>query len=237
MTRYYKIDSRKITFGEYWNISRNKIAVLLPWLCKIVGVQLNFSIAFPEPTTLRDRTVEKSHLLPDILRNLEAGMAELTAFGFHAPCFFSLKNLLMPGETGGVLLFDESGEVGASVTFVKYRGRECRVVGFISVLNDGSVLSTTDKRPEYNPPPGIEVQRIMGATPQQLWSAHHQTLEKYKVSNPPRKFVLPDAYEELFDQVTRKMFEHNVRRGLWVEMTPEEISAARQKLPPATIQN
>jgi hypothetical protein len=233
MTRYYKVDSRKITFVEYWRLSSTFSGFLGGCVNKMLGRRMKLSEGIPEPTTFRDRIAQKEELLPHLVANLENGVADCVTLGFGSICYFNVKNKLNPGESGGVHLLHESGEVAVTIVHVKLRARERTVIGFISLLSDGKTIATSNKRPEFNNPPGVEIERLVGGGVAALWQRHSQRLERVRDATPPRKLIFPAAYEELFEAMTKKVFEHNVRRGLWVEMTALEIVFAKLKLPPA----
>jgi hypothetical protein len=229
MTRYYKVDGRKITFLEYWRLSRKKTTAIRAWLRKILGNPVSPSLGFTEATSWNEQVVDPNQLPQQVLRALEPAVQDCAEIGFRNPYYHCLRDRLGPGESGGVYLLHESGEVGGGVVFVRYGKLQSSVISFLSFLHDGQMLMTSNKRREFNSPLEPQIERLVGATAQELWKRHVQRIEKVRASNPPRKLSVPGAYQEWFDRITRVTFEHNVLRGLWVEMSADEVAALRQK--------
>jgi hypothetical protein len=232
MTRYYKVDSRNMTFMEYWRISSTFKGFLRGCIHKIFRLPMMLSDGIPEPTTFADRIAQKHELPPHLVAKLDAGAADFVKLGFGNICYYDAKNKLAPGETAAVNLLHESGEATVSMVAVKLPSRERMVMSLASLLEDGKVMVTTNRPSEFDDPPGFKIERIIASPASHLWQRHAQRLAKSKVSNPPRKFSAVDAYEEFFEVLIKNIFEHYVERGLWVEMTHDEIAAARKRLSP-----
>jgi hypothetical protein len=232
MTRYYKVDSRNITFAEYWRMSTSLRNFTLKCICKIIRLPLRFFEGIPEPTTFGDKILQKTELPPHLVEKLDAGVADFEKLGFGNICYYNTKNKLFLSETAGVHLLHGSGETTVTVVSVKLRKRERTVMSLASLLKNGRVNATSNRPAEYDDPPGVDIERMVGNSASQLWQRHSQKLEEIRVNEPLQKFSLPTAYEKLFEISTKKIFEHNVQRGLWVEMNPDEIAAARKRLPP-----
>jgi hypothetical protein len=232
MARYYKVDSRKITFVEYWRITSNFKGFFWGCIFKIFQLPVKLSDGIPEPTTLADRVAQKTELPPHLVEKLDAGVADYEKLGFGDVYYYNTKNKITSGESAGVHLLHASGETTATIVSVRVRGRERTVMSLSSLLENGGVIATSNRPAEYNNPPGLEIERMVGSNALQLWQRHSQKLEAMRMSEPLQKLLAAAAYEKLFEISTKRIFEYNVRRGLWVEMTPEEITVARKKLPP-----
>jgi hypothetical protein len=53
-----------------------------------------------------------------------------------------------------------------------------------------------------------------------------------KCSETPRRFPDDDSLRQWFDSKQLRFFEEQVRRGVFVRMTDDEVEVARRKLPP-----
>src|SRR5690348_9145404 len=98
--KYYKTDSRRISFREYWHLSRK--GFLLGWINKIRGVRMNLAAGFPEPQPFRDKIMERDQVPPPVLETLAGPMAELRQLGCEQFWFYRLKESLMPIFSYGV---------------------------------------------------------------------------------------------------------------------------------------
>jgi len=91
MADYYKIDSRKVTLREYWNILPSW-KVLIPWLAGRCNVSLLLGSGFGVPT-VREMEVGETGFPPLALTRLQPGLEESRRLGFHSPRFFTFENL------------------------------------------------------------------------------------------------------------------------------------------------
>src|ERR1700740_3133124 len=98
MTRYYKVDGGKITFLEYWRVSRKKTNAIRAWLRKILGNPISPSLGIAETTSLNEQLVDPNQLPPHVLRALGPAMQDCVGLGFRDPCYYCPKDRLAPGE-------------------------------------------------------------------------------------------------------------------------------------------
>ena len=78
--KYYKTDSRKISFREYWHISPK--GFWIAWLNKILGKQMNLSHGIPEPQPFKSRIIEPASIPCKILEKIDSEIHELKRLGF-----------------------------------------------------------------------------------------------------------------------------------------------------------
>ena len=114
MPRYLKANSLKITFREYWFLTRS-LNVLIPWVSKLLRIRLPLVRGLAEPTSFRDLKVEEAELLPEVREKLRGPMTAFQQLGFRTPWFHKDKQSLIPAQGGAVVLLHESGEAVAKV--------------------------------------------------------------------------------------------------------------------------
>jgi len=70
MAQCYRVDSRKITLREYWNILPSWKA-LVPWVAKWLNIQMPFGSGFRLPDTVRELEVAESEFSPHARAKLQ----------------------------------------------------------------------------------------------------------------------------------------------------------------------
>jgi len=229
--KYYKTDSRKISFREYYHLSNGKFVEA--WLYKIFGIPMKLARGIPEPQPFRDNIVEAAVIPAGILAKLNSGILELKKIGFNEFWFYTVKASLLGGTGYGVNALHSGLQTAGKVIHVTYKHRESFLYGFISELNDGKVLATTNHKRQFNPPPGQIVVRDIDASPARLLELHQRKLTELSAHNPPRTIGNLDQLAALDEKTARISFDDKVTRGVWVEMTAIEVTALRlEKLPP-----
>ena len=232
--KYYKTDSRRISFREYWNISSG-FGFMAAWLCKIFGVPLKLADGIPELVSFRERVIEAQLVPSGIAAKLNSGIIDLKKLGFDQFWFYTSKDSLIGGVAYGLQTLHSSYTTIGKVIFVSYRGRECVVVAFVSEPTDETLLGTTNNKQRFNNPPGYHVQRRLHATATQLWELHQNRLAALSQSNSPKTISDFDQVVMFEDKTSRMSYEHKIARGIWVEMTESEVMVLRAKaVPPGT---
>src|ERR1051326_9641198 len=91
MSDFYKIDSTRFTFREYWWSSRSP-AVLLAWLTKLLRIPVPCSSDDANVESLQPFEVVEETLPEDVRARFHPLVQELTACGFHSPVFHALDD-------------------------------------------------------------------------------------------------------------------------------------------------
>ncbi|HEV2695410.1 MAG TPA: hypothetical protein VG347_21120 [Verrucomicrobiae bacterium] len=229
--KYYKTDSRKISYVEYWHLSRK--GFLLGWWNKLIGKQMNLVRGIPGPTPLADRIISAGAVPAEIRHRLEHGISDLRAVGFDQFWYYSSKGSLTGGLSYAVEALHSSRQILAKVIYVFYRNRERTVIYLVSGLPNDTLLATTNKKRDFTPRPGHIVQRKVGADAKYLIDLHQQKLSQLTAGQPALVFNNLEAVTAFEDKFLRESYDHKIRRGTWVEMTEAEVAALRaQRTPP-----
>jgi Zn-dependent protease len=98
------------------------------------------------------------------------------------------------------------------------------VTSFGSPLKDGRVLVTSDMRPYFQSgPPNFIVERRVGASPSVLYEAHLKRLGQ--VPEADIQLIQTTTQRNAFvDDCEQQAVDFNVRRGLYVMVSPEELA-------------
>jgi len=233
--KYYKTDSRKISFREYWHISRK--GFLFGWLNKILGRRLNLITGIAGPQPFRDKLMARESLPPLMMERFDRATEELRRLGFDQFWIFGAKDSLTGGIGRGLLALHAAKTTTAKVIYASFRTRETQTTTLQSGLADGTVLATTNKKQDFNSRAGVLIERRVGAPASVLWERHQQKLEALRTSNPPGIFADFGAVADFEDALIQKTYDDRIRRGVWVEMTEAEVAALRAKRTPPPLRS
>src|SRR5882724_2095592 len=229
--KYYKTDSRKISFVEYWHLSRK--GFWLGWLNKLIGKQMNFIRGIPGPEPLASRIITADAVPAEIRQRLDHGISDLRQAGFDQFWYYTAKLSLTGGVSYAVEGLHSSRQIVAKVIYVIFKTRESFVTALISGFPDGTLLAPTIKKRDFTPPRKHVVQRQPGAGAPALLELHQRALAKLASRKAPQVFNNLEAVAAFEDIFLRESYEDKIKRGIWVEMTEAEVAALRAKtLPP-----
>jgi hypothetical protein len=201
-------------------------------LFKVLRIPLKLPAGIPEPQPLRDRLIDGNTIPRNISERLNSVIPEFRELGFDQFWFHTLKDVLMIASGYGVQALHSSHLVIGQILFVSYKARERFALAFVSRFSDGTILATTDTKPNFRPLPNYIVQRFPGAGARRLWELHQKKQAALSTSAAPLTFANFEQTAAFADEASRASFEDRIRRGIWVEMTEAEVAALRAKLPP-----
>lgn len=225
MKQYIKLDSRKVTCGEYWNIVHSP-AVVIAWALKLFHVPIKFGSGMPYVESTTEFEVPENEFSPQARHSLQPFLDNCLRTGFHSPHYFTYQSLRRETCTSAVTLLHPSGvtvRLTHSVNVNSSRGKT--VIALLNELRDGTFLITANQRKQFNSMPGLVAHRLIGAGPQQLFESHRRTLDALPINNPVQPVKSVEMLNELWDRYERKSNDHNLQRGIYVLMTPEEVAA------------
>jgi len=223
--KYYKTDSRKISYREYWHLSRK--GFWLAWLNKLRGKRMNFIRGIPGPQPLADRLVEPDAMPREILERLAPAVLDLEKLGFNQSWYYTNPQSLTEGVGYGVIGLHSSRCILSKAIYVSYKSRERFIIALVSGFADGTILGTTNKKRDFNSPPRHVVQRRVGADAECLFNLHQKKLARMGRGNRPEMLngqVEVAAFEDRFMQ---QSYADKIKRGIWVEMAEAEVTALR----------
>jgi hypothetical protein len=153
--------------------------------------------------------------------------------GFDQFWLSGAKNSLTGGISHGLVALHPAKTTIAKVLYALFRTREVQVTMFESKLANGTILGTTNKRRDFDPQPGVIIERHVGERAASLWQRHQKKLKALPADNPPVMFGGFEQVAAFEDKLVRDIYDNKIRRGIWVEMTEAEVAALRAKrLPP-----
>src|SRR5215207_2208925 len=109
MSEYYKVDGRKITLREYWNISRSWTA-LVAWIAARLGAPIDSGVAFRQPESVAVMEVPESELSPQARAKLQPLLEQCLQLGFHSPRYYLHESVRREVRTFFIAMLHRSGE-------------------------------------------------------------------------------------------------------------------------------
>ncbi len=230
-SQYFKVDPRRITLREYWNISPSW-KVLIPWIAGRLGVAMDFGSAFRHFASCRELLVEVTALSPEARATFEPQIARLCELGFHSPRFFVHENVKRDVRTSILSMIHRSGaltvrvlhSLGIAVT----PHIENIVTVFLSELTDGTLLFSSNQKARFRPTPGTVTRRRLNAAPAELFELHQQSLAELGGGSPPKPLATIDAVDAAWDRNEQQALDFGRRRGLYVPVTMDEARTEQQ---------
>lgn len=236
MKKYFKLDSRKVTYREYWNIARSW-KVIIPWTAKLLGVPMNFSSGLPYFETLKELEVPEEQFSERGREKLQPMIDVCRRLGFHTPVYCKFESMHGDTCTSFITMAHPSGAAARltySVSLKVQPPKERLQILILSELGDGTFLLSTKKRQEFLTAPGILVNRIPGASPEKIIESHLQKLAGLPLNNSPKRAASADDVIGIWDRYEKHSNDFGFQRGIYVWMNPEETAREHQHLATAT---
>lgn len=238
MNKYYRLDSRKLSYGEYWNMTCSW-KVIIPWAAKLLGIPMKLGSGMPHFESVRELEVAEADFSEQAREQLQSLLDTCLAMGFRAPRYFTYETMLRTTRISFIALLHGSGatvRLMHSQSSLGTIAKEKIAVVLLSELRDGTYFYTCDQRPQFRSAPGILANPLVGARPEQLLEAHLQKLAEFQAGNPAKPVDSAEQLDDAWDRSENRSREFGMQRGIYVWMTPEEVAAEQQALTAATAQ-
>lgn len=227
MPQFYKLNHRKLSFGEYWNMSPNWKGVVA-WLMKVFGHPLREDNAYPHPAAFKEYEVAEDQLPAEAVAALAAPRKDFEALGFHSPKWMHQPPLHAIVSMVAGTYTHNSGEVVGRLMHTKAVSGTITIeqlaIVLLTPLKDGRAIVTTNMRPSFQTVPNVIVKRRVGASPAVLYELHLKRLKALPSEVEIRKIETVEECEKLADEYEQEGFEFNLRRGLYVMLTEEDMA-------------
>jgi hypothetical protein len=110
MKKYLKLDSRKLSYGEYWNVLHSW-KVIIPWTAKLLNIRMNFTSGLPYFESYREITVSEEQFPARAREKLQPMLDQCLKRGFHSPLYFEYQAMHRDTGTSSIALMHPSGAV------------------------------------------------------------------------------------------------------------------------------
>lgn len=233
MPKFYKLDYRKLSFREYWNLSPNWKGIVA-WLMKVLGHPLQDANVYPHPSTFKECEVSEAQLPSEAAAAMAPACREIRGLGFHSPQWVYIPSVRGNVETIAGTFLHPSGQVIARVMYSKATSGSVSIVlvstFLITPLKDGRQLVTTNQRPTLRVPGTSLVKRKIGAAPSVLHQLHMWRVRNLPPGAELREVKTAEQRDLFIEQNEREAFEFHQRRGLYVALTDEQLTEPQRRL-------
>lgn len=224
--RYYRLDSRKVTFGEYWNIARSW-KVIFPWIAKALNIRMTFTSPLPYFESVRELSVAETDFPSEARCSLHPMLEGAQRLGFLSPHYFMYASMHGDSRMCFIVLRHPSGatiRLIDSLVVNVHPPKENKLVVLLSELRDGTFFCTSDQPEKFKSRLRVLTNRLVGAPLEQLVESHLQKLEQFQFENPANPITTDDALDQLWNRYETASREEGMNRGLYEWMTPEEVT-------------
>jgi Zn-dependent protease len=232
MNKYFKLDSRKVTYGEYWNILHSW-TVIIPWMAKVLNIPMNFSSGLPYFESLNELEVPEEQFTARAREKLQTNVDICQGMGFQVALYCRYESMHRDTGTSFITMMHPSG-VAARLTYtvsLKVQPPKEKLEFFVlSELRDGTFLLSTSRRQHFLTAPGIIANRLVGASAENVIQSHFQKLAELALSNPAKTVNSAADAIDVFDRYEKRVNDFGFRRGIYVWMNPEETALGQQHL-------
>ncbi|HTI98550.1 MAG TPA: hypothetical protein VL527_06570 [Dongiaceae bacterium] len=232
---YYKSNPRAMSLRE---MARMRGWLRLPLTYSVA----RFAAPIPEgwmPQTWAELECTEAELSPQCLKVAEPYREMFCSLGFGEVGFKKGRRLLNPHhrDNGGINFLDRGRRYFGQLIYAKFhapppvrRDREQMVIGFTAVFEKKVLSCSNNTKTAFDAVPWHQTVRIASNDVAGIYRHFVDAVVRHK--EKPRQFEDLQALQNWFDQDVERVFEHRLRRKLYLRMNDEEVVSARRKLPP-----
>ena len=227
-SEYYGIDTRKISFGEYYRIASNPVELVIFFLIKLLRVKLPQQYGF---VPLELRRLSDAELPDQVNEVVTAHAEEAISLGFTDPVW-NASNMI--GSTSAVTgdLRDPEGKAILRISYTRCvhpRLIEDIQYAFVSWLEGGGVLVTSGMKRKLSGPENLESEYLPDRPMSEVLRRHRERIEGRAVEPVPDM----QRMAELVHGLERESFEYHRRRGVFVPLPSHKVDQILQQIPTA----
>ena len=222
MTDYLKLDTTRVSYGEYWRWKPGATFLVLAAL-KLFRLRLPTTLLVPAKADIE--LIDPAARPPDLVAALEEPIKACRERGYEFEFWYAIPALGTVVAMGAALVGDAGTTVAGAVAGQGQDGLNREIhLGLASRLRTGRILVTADGESLFDPAPQIEPQRLKRRSYAELLDAHAAQV------NSRRAEVMPVGdTQELVRELEQVETDANVARGIYVPATPDDVAKVTQK--------
>jgi len=222
MMDYLKLDSTRISFGEYRRWKPGPAFLILAG-CKILRVKFPTEILIPAVT--RIDIVEPATQPSDLVETLGEPIRICRESGYELSFWYITPVIGTIVGLGAALLHSDGLTVAAAVVGRTRDGTNREVhLGLASRVLGGRYLVTGDGGSLFDPAPEVESLRLRGRSYSELLHAHAG-----RVNSRGTEVMAVDDVRELVGELEQLEIDANRRRGIYVPASTAEVAEITRK--------
>lgn len=225
MNTFYKIDSTRFSFQEYWWGTPSPL-VIFGWLAKVLGIRVPGSMDDPAVESLTPHEVSYEALPEQVTSKFNALTTEFVACGFHSPIFHAINDRFHNTSIYWASFSHSSGQAFARIHHriwsTPHPPRTYLFPMFITAFTDGSFLVSSAGKPDSAAPRAVRTNRKIGAAASALWASHQQELEKELNAKAVHPVQDADQLRSVMGQYHVTLRNFHLGRKAFRPLTPAE---------------
>jgi len=232
---YYKSNFRALTLRE--------VARMQGWMrMPLAYLITRFKAPSPAgwmPQTWTELECTEAELSPRFLQAADAQRQVFRQLGFAEVGFKTIRRILNPHhrDSGGINFLGGDGRHFGQLVYTRVHApppintdREQIVVAFTAAFGKDTLSCTNNCKTVFDSVPHHAVQRLASEDPAFLYRHFVEAVQRRRAE--PRRFEDLPALRQWFDSDAAAVFQHRVRRKLFIRMNDEEVAKASRRLPP-----
>ena len=221
--KYYRVETTKLNFRETWRMIKPPLSVLAVAL-RALHVPVPVRAAYPSPARFSNLQVNPDLLSARCRQTLDEAVVKWQQEGFYSPRYCRLIALGADAtDNGGVFLLCPEGRVAAATLFARAANGSTNIMHSVGTfLASGHSVHVTNSGGYFDGPQGSATILLRSASIPQLIAAQAAQIDSLADSEIARVRDY-SAFEAAFDRREELQSEHLVRRGVYRELSPNEL--------------
>ena len=227
VTNYLKIDSTRVSFGEYWRWKQSPAFLILA-VCKLLKVRLGTTLLAPAVATVDE--VAPGGQPPELVAALQPAIRSCLEKGYAISFWYTVPTL---GSIQGLAVaLTSADDLSAALAMAGQSrdGLQREVhLSLVSRLLGGKLLGTSQHRSLFDPAPKIEPLVLRGQPYAALLDAHAARVNSRGAEVDP-----VGDMRELVRELEQLQIDTNLARGVYVPASPEDVAKVMRSQMPQT---
>jgi hypothetical protein len=222
---FFRVDRRKITYGEYWRMFPG-LTVVKAWLVKLLGLGVESRSFAPIGSPL-DFDYD---YVPDYAKRLMDPFVRFAESRDQRVMLVRAVPTLDVAQSYEVDFLNGDGTIVTIIPFARaqfaYPPNESSCITFLSPLDGDNVLETSNVRSWLTPRDGEMLFAMTGSSAEETFARHVERVEENR-SRLRRIPTTEVGFSDFLRELQRADEDHRCRRGLYVEMAQDEVNHVR----------
>ena len=219
--QYYKINSRKVTYAEYWRLSPG-LGFFVAAIAKLFHQPINFKSGVPRIDSLV--RMDSETFSGGINSLMDEKVSECLAQGLQLKFYYTIPML---GQSAGyaAAFLSLDGLITAQVMFSQSKNANTTVqvtaLSLMTRLISGRYLAAGDQPKRFVSPPWVEAVSMPGRKTSEILLSHRERVSSCSADKPVP--IAESELEKFIIDVNNRSVDFNVQRGVYVLMNEDEV--------------
>ena len=220
--RYIKVNSLKISYGEYWRLSPGPITFIFVAIARALGIRMHLASGIPYPDELVH--IERNEMSLRADEQMMPQHRACTDLGFTHGFWYTVP-LLGDQEGYAAVLLGPDSETVAHVIYSRVTTNEVTeekaATVFVSRFDDGQLWGTTDQKRELDSPPNFIGSYNPRVSVKKLFDTHRDRVAKRRESSVSR--IARDGLHQFVIDLSQEETDFHLKRGVYEFLDRDEF--------------